>query len=146
MSNGSGPTAHRTILSQINSPDDLKRRSPQELEILAEEIRAELISTVTQTGGHLASNLGAVELTIALHSVFESPRDRIVWDVGHQSYVHKLLTGRRESFGTLRQYQGLSGFPAPEESPHDALGAGHASTSVSAALGLAVGRDLLGEN
>ncbi|TAK35180.1 MAG: 1-deoxy-D-xylulose-5-phosphate synthase [Chloroflexota bacterium] len=141
MSNNARP-ADRTILSQIDGPDDLKRLSPRQLESLAAEIRTELVSTVTQTGGHLASNLGAVELTIALHTVFDSPRDRIVWDVGHQSYVHKLLTGRRESFGTIRQYGGLCGFPVREESPHDAFGAGHASTSISAALGIATARDL----
>ncbi len=134
------------LLDHINQPEDLKSLTIEQLQQLATEIREELIGTVHRTGGHLASNLGVVELTLALHSVFDSPQDKMVWDVGHQTYVHKLLTGRRENFGTLRQYQGLSGFPAPEESPHDALGAGHASTSVSAALGLAVARDLLGED
>ncbi len=113
---------------------------------LAREIRQELIETTAQTGGHLASSLGAVELTIALHRVFESPRDKIIWDVGHQSYAHKLLTGRRARFHTLRQYGGLSGFPVREESPHDAFGAGHASTSISAALGMAAARDLTGQD
>ncbi len=134
------------ILDKIDSPSDLKELSPAELEQLAAEIRQEIITTVTNTGGHLASNLGVVELTIALHRVFNSPRDKIVWDVGHQSYVHKLLTGRRKQFGTLRQYGGLSGFTSRDESEHDPFGAGHASTSVSAALGMATARDLAGED
>ncbi len=132
------------FIDSINQPDDLKRLNPHELEQLAAEIRAELLHTVLQTGGHLASNLGVVELTLALHTVFASPADKIVWDVGHQCYVHKLLTGRRDRFATIRQYGGLSGFPAREESEHDAFGAGHASTSVSAALGMATARDLAG--
>ncbi len=132
------------FIDSINQPDDLKRLNPHELEQLAAEIRAELLHTVLQTGGHLASNLGVVELTLALHTVFASPADKIVWDVGHQCYVHKLLTGRRDRFATIRQYGGLSGFPAREESEHDAFGAGHASTSVSAALGMATDRDLAG--
>ncbi|MFH1016529.1 MAG: 1-deoxy-D-xylulose-5-phosphate synthase N-terminal domain-containing protein, partial [Chloroflexota bacterium] len=130
------------MLNRINSPADLKGLSYRELRELATEIRELLVQTVSANGGHLASSLGAVELTIALHRVFNSPRDKIVWDVGHQSYAHKLLTGRRELFGTLRQYQGLSGFPDRDESPHDAFGAGHAGTSVSAALGMAVARDM----
>ncbi len=113
---------------------------------LAAEIRQELVTTVSANGGHLASNLGAVELTIALHRVFDSPHDKIIWDVGHQSYVHKLLTGRREQFGTIRQYGGLSGFTDRSESEHDPFGAGHASTSVSAALGMAIARDLAGDD
>ncbi len=133
-------------LDKIQKPADLRPLTPSQRERLAAEIREELVSTVTQTGGHLASNLGAVELTIALHSVFNSPRDKFVWDVGHQAYVHKLLTGRLERFSTLRQFGGLSGFPDPEESPHDAFVAGHAGNSVSAALGMAVARDLSGEN
>lgn len=123
----------------------MKKLEYGELEQLADEIRVELIDRVSLSGGHLASNLGAVELTIALHRVFESPEDKIVWDVGHQSYVHKLLTGRKEEFASIRQYKGLSGFPDRTESPHDAFGAGHASTSVSAALGMALARDLSGE-
>jgi 1-deoxy-D-xylulose-5-phosphate synthase len=133
------------LLDKIHSPADLKGLSPVELEELAAELRQEIITTVTTTGGHLASNLGVVELTIALHRVFDSPKDKIIWDVGHQSYVHKLLTGRREKFGTLRQYRGLSGFTSRDESRHDPFGAGHASTSISAALGMAVARDLAGE-
>ncbi|MHB9092988.1 MAG: 1-deoxy-D-xylulose-5-phosphate synthase, partial [Chloroflexota bacterium] len=134
------------LLSKIDGPADLRRLTTRQLNQLAGELREELLRTVLETGGHLASNLGAVELTLALHATFDSPRDKIVWDVGHQCYVHKLLTGRRERFATIRQYGGLSGFPAREESEHDAFGAGHASTSVSAALGLAVARDLGGEN
>lgn len=116
------------------------------LEKLAKEIRLELIKTVSKNGGHLAPNLGVVELTLAIHRVFNSPVDKIIWDVGHQSYVHKLLTGRKDEFSTLRQFGGISGFPRPSESIHDAFGAGHSSTSISAALGMAVARDLKGEN
>jgi 1-deoxy-D-xylulose-5-phosphate synthase len=134
------------ILDQINDPVDLKRLSLADLNSLSQEIREELVSTVFQTGGHLASNLGVVELTIALHSVFNSPADKIIWDVSHQCYVHKLLTGRKSRFGTIRQYGGLCGFTDPSESPHDPWGAGHASTSVSAALGMAIARDLKGED
>ena len=133
------------LLDKIDSPADLKGLSESALVELAAELRQEIISTVTTTGGHLASNLGVVELTIALHRVFDSPKDKIIWDVGHQSYVHKLLTGRRDRFQTLRQYQGLSGFTTREESEHDPFGAGHASTSISAALGMAVARDLAHE-
>ncbi|MCX7911383.1 MAG: 1-deoxy-D-xylulose-5-phosphate synthase [Dehalococcoidales bacterium] len=134
------------LLDSIDSPADLKKLPQASLEELAAEIRHEIIETVTTTGGHLASNLGVVELTIALHRVFDSPRDKIIWDVGHQSYVHKLLTGRRKLFGSLRQYGGISGFTSREESEHDPFGAGHASTSISAALGMAVARDLAGED
>ena len=134
------------VLDQINDPSDLKPLGLGDLNKLAHEIREELVNTVFQTGGHLASNLGVVELTIALHSVFDSPKDKIIWDVSHQSYVHKLLTGRRDRFCTIRQYGGLCGFTDPTESPHDPWGAGHASTSVSAALGMAVARDLKGED
>ena len=133
------------ILNHIDDPRQLASLSLQELKQLAAEIRQMLLDTVSTTGGHLSSNLGAVELTIALHRVFESPRDKIVWDVGHQGYVHKLLTGRRSKFHTLRQQGGLSGFLVRDESPHDHFGAGHAGTSVSAALGMAVARDLKGE-
>jgi len=130
------------LLDKIDSPADLKGLAKEELGQLAAEIRQELVAIVSANGGHLASNLGAVELTIALHRVFDSPRDKIIWDVGHQSYVHKLLTGRRERFGSIRQYRGLSGFTSRSESEHDPFGAGHASTSVSAALGMAIARDL----
>ena len=134
------------MLDKIDSPADLKGLSLAALEELATELRHEIITTVTTTGGHLASNLGVVELTIALHRVFNSPSDKIIWDVGHQSYVHKLLTGRRKEFGSLRQYGGLSGFTCRDESEHDPFGAGHASTSISAALGMVIARDLAGED
>ncbi len=130
------------ILDKIDCPADLKKLGPLELEELAGEIRQRLIETVSLNGGHLASNLGVVELTIALHRVFNSPEDKIIWDVGHQCYTHKLLTGRRDQFNTLRQYGGLSGFVECTESPHDHFGTGHAGTSVSAALGMALARDL----
>ena len=135
-----------SILSRIDEPRQLASLSPAELKQLAAEARQFLLEAVPITGGHLSSNLGAVELTIALHRVFESPRDKIVWDVGHQAYLHKLLTGRRGQFLTQRQYGGISGFPVREESPHDAFGAGHAGTSISAALGMAVARDLKRED
>jgi len=134
------------LLGKIDSPADVKRLTHQQLGQLASEIREELVARVTANGGHLASNLGVVELTIALHRIFDSPRDKIIWDVGHQSYVHKLLTGRRDRFATLRQYRGISGFTCRSESQHDPFGAGHASTSVSAALGMAIARDLAGDN
>jgi len=119
-----------SILQTINSPDDLKRLSLSELTSLSAEIREFLIKSISQTGGHLASNLGAVELTVALHYCFNSPRDRFIWDVGHQAYTHKILTGRRDRFHTQRQLGGLSGFPKRCESEHDAFGAGHSSTSL----------------
>ncbi len=130
------------ILEKINSPADIKGLSLKELNMLAAELREVIIATCAANGGHLAPSLGVVELTIALHRVFASPQDKIVWDVGHQAYAHKLLTGRRERFGTLRTLGGISGFPKRDESPHDAFDVGHASTSISAALGMAVGRDL----
>lgn len=135
-----------SILETINSPADLKSMSLPQMEKLAGEIRGLLIHTVAQTGGHLAPNLGVVELSIALHRVFDSPRDRIIWDVGHQAYVHKILTGRRQRFATLRQLGGISGFPKREESEHDIFGVGHSSTSISAALGVALARDINKEN
>lgn len=134
------------LLDSIESPADLRGLELPQLQQLAEEIREELVSTVSNNGGHLASSLGVVELTIALHRVFQSPQDKIIWDVGHQAYAHKLLTGRRQLFSTLRCYGGLSGFTDRCESPHDPFGAGHASTSLSAALGMAIARDIKGEN
>lgn len=134
------------LLNTINSPEDLKKLSEQQLEQLAQEIRQFMISVISKTGGHLAPNLGVVELTLALHRVFSTPEDKIVFDVGHQAYIHKIITGRREQFPTLRQYGGLSGFPKRCESEHDAFGTGHSSTSISAALGMAVARDLQGED
>jgi len=129
------------LLDRIDSPADLRGLAPADLGQLAAELRQELVNTVNTTGGHLASNLGVVELTIALHRIFNSPRDKIIWDVGHQGYVHKLLTGRRQLFHTLRQQGGLSGYTCRSESAHDPFGAGHASTSISAALGMAIARD-----
>ncbi|MDR2903815.1 MAG: 1-deoxy-D-xylulose-5-phosphate synthase, partial [Clostridiales bacterium] len=130
------------LLNAISDPQDIKKLTPQELETLCGEIRRFLIDSVSKTGGHLASNLGVVELTTALFSVFDFSEDKIVWDVGHQAYVYKMLTGRKDRFSTLRQLNGLSGYPKPKESPYDCFGAGHTSTSISAALGFAVSRDL----
>src|SRR5690242_12874136 len=124
------------LLETIHGPADLKQLSPEHLPALCREIREEIISTCARTGGHLGSSLGAVELNVAVHYVFESPTDRLVWDVGHQAYGHKLLTGRRERFRSLRTEGGLAGFPERHESEHDAFGVGHASTGVSAALGM----------
>lgn len=128
-------------LESIKSPSDLKNLSVSQLKELAKELRETIVETVSRNGGHLSSNLGVVELTIALHCVFNSPADKIIWDVGHQSYSHKILTGRYEKFSTLRKYKGISGFPKRQESEHDAFGTGHSSTSISAALGIIEGRD-----
>ena len=133
-------------LSAIDSPDDLKKVPRAELPQVAEELRDYIISVISKVGGHLASSLGAVELTIALHYLFDTPRDRLVWDVGHQAYGHKILTGRRDRFPTIRQYGGLSGFPVRDESPYDTLNVAHACTAISAALGMAAARDLKGED
>ena len=134
------------VLERIQSPEDIKALSTEQLETLAQEIRTFLVEKISHTGGHLASNLGVVELTIALYLAFDLPKDKVVWDVGHQSYVHKILSGRRDLFCELRQYGGLSGFPKRKESPYDSFDTGHSSTSISAGLGLAQGRDLLGED
>jgi 1-deoxy-D-xylulose-5-phosphate synthase len=133
------------LLDNINSPADLKKLSLPQLNQVAAEIREVMLDMVSRHGGHLASSLGAVELAIALHYCYDSPADKIVWDVGHQAYAHKILTGRRDQFKSLRQFGGLSGFPRIGESAHDAISVGHASTSISAGLGLAIGRDLKGE-
>ena len=138
--------AENNLLDKINSPADVKKLSDEQLKQLAAEIRQLLIKVISHTGGHLAPNLGVVELTLALHKVFNTPQDKLVFDVGHQAYIHKIITGRREQFPTLRQYGGLSGFPKRSESEHDAFGTGHSSTSISAALGMAVARDLQGED
>ena len=132
------------ILETIHSPEDVKKLDKHQLPQLCAEIREFLVQSVSRTGGHLASNLGAVELTVAIHRVFDTEKDRLVFDVGHQCYVHKALTGRQELFSTLRQFGGLSGFPKPRESVHDAFIAGHASNSVSVALGMARARTLTG--
>ena len=131
----------KKILDSIHSPKDIKNLSLKDMGVLAQEIRALIIETVSRTGGHLSPNLGVVEITLALHQVFDSPKDKIIWDVGHQCYTHKIITGRRERFHTLRQFEGILGFPAREESEYDEYNTGHASTSLSAALGLAVARD-----
>ena len=136
----------KRILDSIDSPEQLRTLKPAQMKQLAEEIRREIIEKVSVKGGHLAPNLGVVELTMALHCVFNTPEDLLVWDIGHQAYVHKLLTGRRERFYTIRQFGGLSGYLRREESPYDVFGASHASTSISAALGLAAARDLQGQN
>ncbi len=135
-------TETRQLLAGITSPADLKHLSSADLDRLAAEIREELIEVVTRNGGHLGASLGTVELTLALHVVFDSPRDKLVWDVGHQAYIHKLVTGRRDRFPTVRQEGGISGFLSRDESEHDAFGAGHASTSISAALGMAIAESM----
>ena len=132
-----------SFLEAISSPRELKRLTTQQMQSLAGEIREEIVANLSKTGGHLASNLGIVEITLALHKVFNSPEDQILWDVGHQCYVHKMLTGRRDHFNTLRQYKGLSGFINPNESVHDSFVAGHSSTSISLAVGMAIARDHL---
>ena len=133
-------------LDKVNSPKDIKEMSIEKLDLLAKDIRKFLLKSISKTGGHLASNLGVVELTLSLHKVFNSPKDKIVWDVGHQSYVHKILTGRKDEFTTLRQFSGLSGFPKENESPHDIFDTGHSSTSISIAEGLACARDIKNED
>ncbi len=133
-------------LTHIESPADLKKVPKEDLPIVAEELRDYMVSVIAKIGGHLASSLGAVELTIALHYLFDTPRDKIVWDVGHQAYGHKILTGRRDRFPTIRQYGGISGFPVRDESPYDTFNVAHAGTAISGALGMAVARDLKGED
>ena len=134
------------MLEKVNYPEDLRKLNLEEKKILAQELREKIIDTVADTGGHLASNLGVVEMTIALHSVFNTPIDKIVWDVGHQTYVHKMLTGRKNKLDTLRQMNGLAGFPKISESIYDCFNTGHSSTSISVALGMARARDIKGEN
>ena len=134
------------VIDKVNDPDDLKKLNYKQKEELAKELREKILSTVSKTGGHLASNLGVIELTIALHSVFNTPLDKIIWDVGHQTYVHKILTGRKNQIDTLRSLNGIAGFPKINESEYDAFGTGHSSTSISVALGMARARDLKNEN
>ena len=134
------------MLEKINSAEDIKKLNTEEKKKLAEEIRKYIIDIVSENGGHLASNLGVVELTIALHSVFDLPKDKIIWDVGHQTYVHKIITGRREKLKTLRQLDGIAGFPKIKESKTDCFDTGHSSTSISVALGMARARDIEKEN
>ena len=138
-------TQSTSLLKQIDSPEDLRKLAVSDLPRLAEEIREEIISTVAETGGHLAPCLGVVELTLAIHYIFDTPKDKLIWDVGHQAYAHKLITGRRDRFHTLRKYQGISGFPKRDESPYDAFDTGHSSTSISASLGIAAAQDLKGD-
>src|SRR6187551_1599833 len=137
--------ATTSLLSRIDSPADLRRLSRAELQALATELREYVLQSVSKTGGHLSSNLGTVELTVALHYVFDTPRDRLVWDVGHQTYAHKILTGRREAMSRLRMAGGPSGFPRRTESEYDTFGTAHSSTSISAALGMAVAAQRKGE-
>ncbi|MBC8183420.1 1-deoxy-D-xylulose-5-phosphate synthase [candidate division KSB1 bacterium] len=134
------------LMDKINSPEDLKVFSVPELANLAKELREFIITNISQTGGHLAPSLGVVELSLVLHYLFDSPRDKIIWDVGHQAYVHKIITGRKDRFSTIRQLNGISGFPKISESEHDHFGTGHASTSISAALGMACARDMAGDD
>lgn len=141
-----GSSSDLALLYSINSPADLKKLSPEQLPALCAQIRTFLIQNVSQNPGHFASSMGAVELTVAMHYVFDTPYDRLVWDVGHQAYVHKILTGRRDVFHTNRKLGGISGFPNPRESEYDTFSAGHASNSISAALGMAVATDLNGDN
>ncbi len=136
----------KELLSKIDNIDDIKKLNVEQLDQLSGEIRNLIINTISKTGGHLASNLGVVELTLALHKTFDSPKDKIIWDVGHQAYVHKIITGRKEQFSTIRQYGGLSGFPKKKESEHDVFETGHSSTSISAGIGFAVARDVLGND
>ena len=133
---------HTPLLDRVASPADLKGLSDTDLARLAREVRAETISAVSETGGHLGSGLGVVELTVAIHAVFDTPRDKLIWDVGHQCYPHKILTGRRDRIRTLRKKDGLSGFTKRAESAYDPFGAAHSSTSISAALGFTLGRDM----
>ena len=135
-----------SILDRVNDPKDIKKLTNAELQQLSNELRDFVVNVVSKTGGHLASNLGVAELTVALHYVFNAPKDKIIWDVGHQSYIHKILTGRKKRFHTLRQFGGISGFPKLNESPYDAFETGHSGTSISAALGMAAARDIKGEN
>src|ERR1700751_3089781 len=133
------------LLAKVNSPADLKNLNEQEIEQLCNELRQYIIDLVSVKGGHFGASLGVVELTVALHYVFNTPYDQLVWDVGHQAYGHKILTGRRDSFPTNRKYHGISGFPKRDESVYDTLGVGHSSTSISAALGMAMASHYKGE-
>ena len=139
------PTRPYPLLETIHSPDELRKLARPQLHTLADELRQFLLHSVATTGGHLSSNLGTVELTVALHYVFNTPNDRLVWDVGHQTYPHKILTGRRSRMPSLRQLGGLSGFPQRSESAFDSFGTAHSSTSISAALGMALASKIKGE-
>ena len=134
------------MLEKINSAEDIKKLNTEEQKKLAEEIRKYILEVVSENGGHLASNLGVVELTIALHTVFDLPKDKVVWDVGHQTYVHKIITGRRKELKNIRKLDGIAGFPKTNENEADCFNTGHSSTSISAALGMARARDIKKEN
>ena len=134
------------VLDKIQKPNDIKKLTELEIDELGDEIREFLVNNISKTGGHLASNLGVIELTMALHLAFDLPKDKIIWDVGHQSYTHKILTGRKDGFEMLRQYGGMSGFPKTQESDCDPFNTGHSSTSLSAGLGLAMAREITGED
>ena len=134
------------FLDNINFPSDLRKLTESDLQNVSDEVRKETINAVSETGGHLGAGLGVVELTVALHYVFDTPNDKLIWDVGHQSYPHKILTGRKDNFNSLRQFEGISGFCKIDESEYDVFGAGHASTSISAAVGMARARDLKKQN
>ena len=133
------------LLERMEQSSDIRKLKEEDYPALAKEIRQFLLEKISRTGGHLASNLGVVELTMALHLAFDLPKDKIIWDVGHQSYTHKLLSGRKDGFDDLRQFGGMSGFPKRKESPYDAFDTGHSSTSISAGLGIAQAREILGE-
>ena len=135
-----------SILDSINTPGDIKSFSPEQLDALVVELRRRIIETVSRNGGHLSSPLGVVELTVALHYVYDIPEDKLIWDVGHQCYTHKIITGRRAQFDKLRQQGGVSGFPDPAESPYDHFKVGHAGTAISTAIGLALGEQLRAED
>lgn len=139
------PETRFKLLESVNYPEDLRTLPEESLPILAHEIREFMIESVSKTGGHLSSSLGAVELAVAIHYVFNTPEDAVVWDVGHQAYAHKILTGRREAMAGLRHWGGISGFPKRSESPYDSFGTAHSSTSISAALGMAVADSLAGK-
>src|SRR5213082_4114015 len=134
------------FLSEINSPADLRQLRVEDLQEVADEVRTYILETMSRVGGHTGASLGAIELAVAMHYAFDTPRDRLVWDVGHQAYAHKILTGRRDQLSSIKQYGGLSGFLRRDESEYDTFGAGHASTSLSAALGMAIARDKKGED
>src|SRR5574337_2179521 len=146
MNQPTSPRPATPLLDRVRHPADLRNFSAEQLRQLADELRAETIDAVSVTGGHLGASLGVVELTVAIHAVFDTPRDRLIWDVSHQAYPHKILTGRRDRIRTLRQGGGLSGFTRRVESEYDPFGAAHSSTSVAAGLGMAVARDLKGED
>src|SRR5829696_349135 len=146
MAPPSAPKSATPLLDRVRVPSDMRNLSAEQLKQLAEELRAETIQTVSVTGGHLGASLGVVELTVAVHAVFDTPRDRLIWDVGHQAYPHKILTGRRDRIRTLRQGGGLSGFTRRSESEYDPFGAAHSSTSISSGLGMAVASDLMGRD